>query len=435
MLSGEAAMSDTILCPKCKSQIEVSAALSAQIKNELQGEMEAALRPEKENLAKFETEIRQREYALDQAWSSLEKEVSKRLAEQQERLQMEAKTKAEQLIAVDLLDLQSQLAQTKEKLGLAQQTELQLRKERREIEDQKQEVELAISRTLDEERTKIREDARRETVEENRLREADKEKLIGALRHQIDELKRKSEQGSQQSQGEVLELELEDLLGQAFPIDTLEPLAQGLQGGDILQHVHDAGGQLCGTILWESKRTKNWSDAWLPKLRDDQRSVKAHFAALLTIEMPKGLNTFGCVGGVWVTSRSCLIGMATALRACLIEVARSLRSADGRLTKADLVYQYLAGPEFRQRIEGIVEAFVTLKNDLDSEKRSLQRQWAKREKQLERAVNQTAGLYGDLGGILGATLPQLANLELPNGELEPPFPQFEPSSPLLDSIF
>ena len=233
----------------------------------------------------------------------------------------------------------------------------------------------------------------------------------------------------------MLELELEDLLGQAFPIDTLEPLAQGLHGGDILQHVHDAGGQLCGTILWESKRTKNWSDAWLAKLRDDQRSAKAHFAALLTIEMPKGLNTFGCVGGVWVTSRSCLIGMATLLRACLIEVARCLRSADGRLTKADLVYQYLAGPEFGRRIEGIVEAFVTLKNDLDSEKRSLQRQWAKREKQLERAVNQTAGLYGDLGGILGTTLPQLANLELPNGEIEPPFPQFEPSSPLLDSLF
>ena len=428
-------MADKITCPNCKTQIEVSAAprLSSGTRSR---EALKPIRAEKqESLDKYEVEVRQREFALEKSWQALESQISVRLAEEQERLQQEARTNAQELVRVDLDDLRAQLDESKQKVTQAQEAELVLRKERRELQEQKQELQLTISRTLDEERTRIREEAKREALDETRLREADKEKLIGDLRFQIDELKRKSEQGSQQSQGEVLELELEDLLGQAFPIDTLEPLAQGLHGGDILQHVHDAGGQLCGTILWESKRTKNWSDAWLAKLRDDQRSVKAHFAALLTIEMPKGLNTFGCVGGVWVTSRSCLIGTATALRACLIEVARCLRSADGRLTKADLVYQYLAGPGFRRRIEGIVEAFVTLKSDLDSEKRSLQRQWAKREKQLERAVNQTAGLYGDLGGILCATLPQLANLELPNGEIEPPFPQFEPSSPLLDSLF
>ena len=185
MICEETVMSDTIFCPNCRSKIEVSAALSAQIRNELQGEIEAAMRPEKESLAKFETEVRQREYALDQGWSALETEVSRRLAEQQDRLQLEAKNKAEQLIAVDLLDLQSQLAETKEKLGLAQQTELQFRKERREIEEQKQEVELTVSRTLDEERTKIRDDARREALDENRLREADKEKLVADLRTRL----------------------------------------------------------------------------------------------------------------------------------------------------------------------------------------------------------------------------------------------------------
>ncbi len=428
-------MADTITCPNCKFQIEVSAALSAQIRDDLRSELEATTRQEKEGLAKFEVEVRQREYALEESWRALELEISKRLSQEQERLQQEAKTKAQELFAVDLQDLRGQLSEAKEKLGQAQQTELQLRKERRDLEDQKQEVELTISRKLDEERTKIREDARRETLEENRLREADKEKLVADLRRQIDELKRKSEQGSPQAQGEVLEVELEGVLGQRFPIDTFEPVANGIHGGDLLQFVHDTNGKLCGTILWESKRTKAWNDSWLPKLRDDQRTAKAHFAALLTTEMPKGLATFGCLDGVWVTNRNCLLGTASALRACLIEVARSLRSAEGRYTKADLVYHYLSGPEFRQRIEGIVEAFLTLQNDLDAEKRSAQRQWAKREKQLERAISQTAGLYGDLGGILGASLPQLPSLELPLGQLEPPFPQFEPSSPLLDSLF
>jgi hypothetical protein len=179
-----------------------------------------------------------------------------------------------------------------------------------------------------------------------------------------------------------------------------------------VQHVYDQSGLDCGSILWESKRTKNWSDAWLPKLRNDQRVAKAHVAVLTSEELPKGLTNFGYMDGVWVTSRYCLMGLAAALRQGMIEAARTRRSLQGRQDKIEILYNYLAGSEFRQRIEGIVEAFMTLRDDLESEKRSMHRIWAKREKQLERAVRNTSGMYGDLAGILGSNLPQIANLEL-----------------------
>jgi hypothetical protein len=262
------------------------------------------------------------------------------------------------------------------------------------------------------ERNQIREHALAEANEANRLRDADHDKLVSDLRRQIDDLKRKSDQGSQQLQGEVMEVELRDALAQSFPMDTIEEVTPGCAGGDILQHVHDANGRLCGSILWESKRTKAWTDTWLPKLRDDQRQAKAHIAAILTAQLPRSIANFGCLEGVWVTNRACAIGLAAALRAVLIEAARSARSAEGVQTKMETLYDYLAGPQFRQRVEAIVEAFTTMRKDLDSERRSFSRIWSKREKQLSRAMVHAAGLYGDIGGIIGSSLPRLEALEL-----------------------
>jgi hypothetical protein len=222
-----------------------------------------------------------------------------------------------------------------------------------------------------------------------------------------------------------MEVLLEDLLRDVFPTDSIEPVPTSFPGGDVLQRVHDAAGLSCGTILWESKRTKNWNEAWLPKLRNDQRAAKAHLAILATAEMPKGLTTFGNIDGIWVTGRPCLVGLAAALRHGLIETARTRRSAEGRTTKVEALCTYLAGSEFRQRVEGIVEAFLSMKEDLESEKRSLHRLWAKREKQIERATINTAGLHGDLAGILGSSLPQIANLELASPAHEPDMPEPE----------
>jgi hypothetical protein len=411
-------MQDIIHCPSCGWEITVSETLTAQIRQNVRQELDAEVRRRDGDLAKRMDELRNLENALEDSRAAIEKEIAGRVAHEQDRLSQEAKVRAQESVAAELRDIQEQLATAKTQLTDVQKTELQLRKERRKLEDEKNALELTVNRTLDEERGKIRADAKREADEQHHLKEADKEKLIGDLRRQIDELKRKSEQGSTQAQGEVMELILEDQLRQYFPLDAIEDVPVGVHGGDVIHCVHDATGEECGKILWESKRTKAWSDAWLPKLRDNQRATKAHVAILVTTELPKGIAAFSCIDGVWVTKREYLIGLAIALRSGLLEIAKARRSMQGQQTKMEYLYQFLVGPEFQQRVEGIIEAFATMKEDLESERRSIQRIWAKREKQLDRAMINTSGLYGDLASILGTNLPQIDCLELTHVPVE-----------------
>jgi hypothetical protein len=244
------------------------------------------------------------------------------------------------------------------------------------------------------------------------LKVAEKEQTIAGMQKQIEDLKRRAEQGSQQLQGEVQELELEALLRGKFPRDTIEPVPKGEHGGDVLQRVVGPLGQVCGTILWESKRTKNWSDAWLVKLREDQRAAKAEVAVLVTQALPKQMETFDLVDGVWVTPPRTALPIAMALRQMLTEVSLARQSSEGQQTKMEMVYQYLTGPRFRQRVEAIVEAFTCMREELETEKKVIQKQWAKREQQAERVLQATVGMYGDLQGIAGKTLQEIEGLEM-----------------------
>ena len=398
-------MSQSIVCPKCNYPIELSAALTSQMREHLRKAIDAENQQRETEFAQKDLNLRQRELAVETLRQTLDEEIAKRVSGERDRLQRDARTEAQAAVALEVEELEGQLSESRAKLLDAQKAELRIRRERQELADQKAELELTLTRQLDEERSHIREAARQELMEEARLRDADKEKLVADLRGQIDDLKRLSEQGSPQARGEVMELVLEDFLRDSFSLDTIEAVPVSYHGGDVLQQIHDQSGRDCGTILWESKRTKCWNDGWLAKLRDDQRAAKAHVAVLVTTEMPKGVSTFACIDGVWVTNRHCLLGLAVALRFGMIEAARAKRSVEGQQTKAALLHSYLSSTEFRQRIEGIVEALVRMKEDLDSERRSLHRLWAKREKQLDRAMLSTSGLYGDLGGLLGTTLP------------------------------
>ena len=180
----------------------------------------------------------------------------------------------------------------------------------------------------------------------------------------------------------------------------------------MLQRVHDGNGNACGTIIWESKRTKAWSDGWLPKLRDDQREGKPELAAIVSVALPADLSTFALIDGVWVTSGVCAAGLATALRTSLIEMNATKQAEHGRQSKMEVLYAYLAGPQFRQRVEAIFESFSALRNDLEQEKRAMQRIWAKREKQIDRVLANTVGLHGEVAGIIGGTLPEIEGIEL-----------------------
>jgi hypothetical protein len=248
--------------------------------------------------------------------------------------------------------------------------------------------------------------------EELKLKVAEKEETIAGMQRQIEALKHKAEQGSQQLQGEVQELELESRLTVKFPTDLIEPVPKGEFGGDILQHVLNHAGQTCGMLLWESKRTKNWSDGWLAKLRQDQRTAKADFALLVSRALPKGVDLFDHIDGVWVLDPKCVIPLAIALRQSLIEVAAVRQAGDGQYTKMGMVYEYLTGPRFRNRIEAIVEKFTDMQEDLDKERKTMTRLWAKREEQIHGVLDATAGMYGDLQGIAGKSLDEIEGLEI-----------------------
>jgi hypothetical protein len=285
-----------------------------------------------------------------------------------------------------------------------------LRKQR-ELEDARREMDLTIERRVQEDLAGARDKAKKEAEEELRLKVLEKDQTITAMQRQIEELKRRAEQGSQQLQGEVQELELEELLRTRFPRDTIQPVPKGEFGGDVLHRVLGPLNQLCGTILWETKRTKNWSDGWLPKLREDQRAAKAEVAVIISHALPRDIETFGLIDGVWIADPKVILPVALSLRQTLIEVAGARQASEGQQTKMEMVYGYLTGPRFRHRVQAIVEAFSSMKDDLDREKKVITRQWAKREEQIDRVMQATVGMYGDLQGIAGKTLQEIEGLE------------------------
>ena len=293
-------------------------------------------------------------------------------------------------------------------------------RKQRELDDAIRENDLLVEKRVQDGLADARSRAKREAEESLKLKVLEKDQQILSMQQKIEELKQKAEQGSQQMQGEVQEIDLEQSLRSRFPADTVAPVPKGEFGGDVLHAVVNTGGQHCGTILWESKRTKNWSDGWLSKLRDDARAAKAEVCVLVSQAMPKHVETFGLVDGVWVTTPQAAAAVAIALRQSLIDVASARLAAEGQQTKTEMVYEYLTGPRFRQRVEAIVEAFVSMREDLDKERRAIERQWGKREEQIERVMKATVGMYGDLQGIAGKSLREIDGIgfsSMDEGEL------------------
>ena len=228
----------------------------------------------------------------------------------------------------------------------------------------------------------------------------------------MEELRRKAEQSSQQAQGEVVELQIESLLKETFTHDTIEEVGKGIKGGDLVQIVQTRTGIRCGSIVWEIKQTKSFSDAWLTKVKEDMRAAKADIAVIVTAAMPKGVERIGSVDGVWVVDYKSFIGLALALRSQLVEVAQARQAQAGRKEKAEEVYSYIVGTEFKSRVQALVETFVKMQDDLASEKRAFDKIWSGREKNIGRVIGTLAGMYGDLGGLCGTSLPEIKILGL-----------------------
>lgn len=409
----------TIICPNCKTEIKLTESLAAPLIESTRRDYEKRLAQKDADVAKRDAALREREEALSNAQQTIDDQVAEKLKLERGRIALEEAKKAKLVLQTDidqktqaLADLQEVVNQQNTKLADAQKAQADLLRKQRELDDAKREVELTVEKRVQEGLATTREQAKKEAEESLKLKVLEKEQTIASMGKQIEELRRKVEQGSQQLQGEVQELELEALLVAKFPRDTIEPVPKGEHGADALQHVVGPSGQPCGTIIWESKRTKNWSDGWLTKLREDQRTAKAEIAVIVSQSLPKGVETFGLVDNVWITHPKTVIPVAITLRHTLIEVTSARQASEGQQTKTEMIYQYLTGPRFRHRVEAIVEAFSSMQEDLDKEKKAIIKQWAKREEQIDRVMQATAGMYGDLQGIAGKTIQEIEGLEM-----------------------
>lgn len=304
--------------------------------------------------------------------------------------------------------LQEDLRRQGEELQQARALEIDLRRQRQALAEQQANLELELQRKLDEERARIAQQISEREAERFRLVEQEFRKKLEDVQRVNEDLRRKLETGSQQLQGEVLELHIEQSLTTAFFHDLIEEVKKGQRGADVLHTVRTPQGQTAGVIIWEAKRAENWSDKWLDKLKDDQREAKADLAVLVTTVMPRGhTGPFARIGDVWVVSPAVLKPMAETLRVVLIEVHKVRQAQNGRAEKVEMLYDYLSSAAFSQRMRTVFDSFAAMQSDLNAEKRAFAKIWSKRQAQIDRVVGTMSSVVGELQAIAHDTLPEL----------------------------
>lgn len=418
-----------ITCPHCHTDILLTESLAAPLVTAVKKEYEHKTSQFMKTMSEREQVLVSKENELQQTKQNIAHEIEEKVALSLEaekvKLIEEAKQKLQKQNADELQrksseikELQTVLEKNNKKLEEAQQSQAEFLKKQRELEDQKRELELTVEKRVQENVQTVRDKARKEIEENFQLKFSEKEQQILSMQRKIEELKQKAEQGSQQLQGEVQELLLEQTLQSQFYMDQIAPVPKGEFGGDILQQVFNPQGIDCGVIIWEAKRTKHWNNEWLSKLKDDQRTAKADIAIIVSHALPQNVESFECIDGVWVIHPKVILPVTTLLRETLIQIHFARQTAKGQETKAGMIYDYLTGTRFKQRVEAIVEAFNSMQDDLNKEKKVITKQWAKREEQINRVMQSTIGMYGDLQGIVGQSLQEIEGLELDSLLLE-----------------
>ncbi len=337
----------------------------------------------------------------------------KQLAEQEagfaSRLETEAARRAGEIARQERESLEGRLKAQSTQIEQFQATELQLRREREALEAQQKQLELDVQRRLDKERQRVAEEARNTEAEKSRLREADLQKKLDDMHAQVEEMKRRAEQGSQQLQGEVLELLLEEQLASAFPLDSIEEVKKGARGGDAMHRVRTRSGQQAGLILWEAKRAQNWSPAWTKKLKDDMQAVGADIGVIVATTLPKEFDGqhFGPHEGIWVTTPTMALQIACVLRYAIEGTHKQRVISTNRDEQAGALYDYMTSPQFAQKWRAVHDAFVAMQKELETEKTTTMQRWARRQKAIEQAVMTLAGVAGEIQGLARQELPQL----------------------------
>lgn len=395
-------------------EISVDDVLHAQIEFHIRSEYDTKQKKDQEAIALKEAEIAKRFAELDEAKRNSEIEISnavkKQLAQKELELQKQAKLDAESEQKVILDSLKNQLTEKTNMLTKAREEQVQLMDEKQKIKDEKEAFEIEKRKQLDDEREKIIEDAKKKASEEQANILAQKDKQIQDALKAKDELARKLEQGSQQTQGEVVEIQIEEALKSEFIYDEISPVPKGVCGADIIQRVKNPAGQVIGQIIWEVKQTKTWGKDWIEKVKDDQRAIHADMAVIASSVIPEDIINFGYKDGVWICESKFAVSLATAIRLTLESVSKEKNLAVGKDEKKEVLYQYITGVQFKQRVEAIAGTIKSMQDDMIAEKKHFTKKWAKAEKQIERVVTNMFGMYGDLSGM--AALPQIPTLEL-----------------------
>lgn len=398
---------DIIECPKCGTKIPLTKALTAPIEARLREALQGEVEQERKALEKREKSLRDRENKLDK---KVEAELNARLPELTRKIRKDVNAEHDRQIS----EIQSSLELTTARAERAEKEERELRKDKQRVEEREKTLDLEIERKIEAASKGVEKRVRDEVAEADRLKEQERALQVEGLHRQIADLQQKLTQGSQQSQGEALEMELEGELRRTFPGDTIEPVPTGTRGADIIQKVVTPSGQQCGIIVWETKRTKDWSAGWISKLKEDQSRLRGDAGILVSKTLPDGIRNFSFDRGIVVTSFACAIPVATLVRLRLLEVARQKRVDETSTETREELYKYLTSGDFVSRVESIVTPLAEMKSDLDSEIRAIETRWRKRRREIEKAERSIVGIYGDLQGIVGRSqLPEVSHLSLP----------------------
>jgi hypothetical protein len=384
-----------IKCTICDGEFELTEALSKDIEKSL-----------------LTTERAKHAAELEKAKNEAEESKTKAIADLTEKANKEATEKLE----LKIQEAHKEAEESKKESRELKEELTKVLQQLRESNKAKENAELDMQKKLNAETTKIEEEATKRADDKYQLKMAEKDKKLADTQKALSEAQRKAEQGSQQTQGEVLELELENRLREEFPSDEIEEVKKGQRGADIKQIVRNHKGESCGIILWETKNGK-WQPSWIAKFKQDIRTAGANIGVLVSQEIPPDIGDMKhAEGSVWVVSPKLAVQLAVALRATILQVFSANTMSANKDQMMESLYQFLVGPEFKHRVEAMIESYTTLQNEIEKEKRSYALKWSRQEKALRSVIDNTIGMYGDLQGITNRALPVIKTLELKSGE-------------------
>lgn len=411
-----------IKCPNCSTSVDVQDILSHQLEEEIKQKYQAQINQEKKKHDTAQEQLRQEKLNFEQKKKRENELFQERLESQLKadkkeiEIRLKQKLKGEQEEQFEAL--QKELNEKSEQVKELNRSKAEIEKLKREKGELKEAAEAEAQKKLNDILIAEKEKIKKSEEDKNELRFKEMQKQLEDQKKLTEEMKRKQEQGSMQLQGEVQELAIEEWLATKFPLDTIEEIKKGARGGDCIQIVHTRSQQNCGTIYYESKRTKDFQPSWIEKFKADIRDRGANIGVLVTEVMPSDMDRMGLRDGIWICNYDEFKGLCTVLREGILQVNNAIVTQENKGDKMDLLYDYLTSSTFRMSIEAIVEGFTQMKTDLDSEKRSMQRIWKQREKQIEKVVINTIDMYGSVKGIAGNAIQSVKALELPEGDAE-----------------